>query len=95
MFQRLERATLADQPLIVIRTNNETPGYAELQAKLLALSSNSSQILAGNSSHMIIVDEPQIIVASIRKVVDSIRSGRYRCRRDGSFAIFPDIAALF
>ncbi len=72
----LEHATLADKPLVVIRTNNETPGYEELQAKLLALSRNSSQIVAGHSSHMVIVDEPQIIVSSVRKMVDSLRSGR-------------------
>jgi hypothetical protein len=67
----LGQATLGDKPLVVVRTNNDTPGYEELQAKLLALSRNSRQVVAESSSHMVIVDEPQIIVSSVRKMVDS------------------------
>jgi pimeloyl-ACP methyl ester carboxylesterase len=61
-----------DRPLIVIRTNDRVPGYDELQAKLLLLSRNSKLVLAGNSSHMVIIDEPEVVIASIRQVVAAV-----------------------
>ncbi|MDQ2844071.1 MAG: alpha/beta hydrolase [Acidobacteriota bacterium] len=64
-----------NKPLIVIRTENSLPAYQTLQAKLLRLSSNSKQTVAENSSHMVIVDEPGVIVASIRQAVDTVRNG--------------------
>jgi pimeloyl-ACP methyl ester carboxylesterase len=64
-----------DRPLIVIRTNNDAPAYGRLQEKLLRLSRNSTQVIAENSSHMIIIDEPQVVTTSIREVVQAIRNG--------------------
>ncbi len=66
--------SLGDRPLIVIRTNNDLPAYERLQAKLLLLSRNSKQIVAGESSHMVIIDEPKLIITSIREVVGAIRN---------------------
>jgi pimeloyl-ACP methyl ester carboxylesterase len=65
----------ADKPLIVIRTTEDLPNYERLQARLLRLSRNSKQIVAGNSSHMIIIDEPELVTNSVREVVEAIRNG--------------------
>ena len=64
-----------NRPLIVIRTNNDLPAYEKLQAKLLALSHNSKQVVAGKSSHMVIIDEPEVVTAGIRRVADAVRNG--------------------
>lgn len=72
---RGEPFPLGDRPLIVIRTSNELPGYGHLQAKLLLLSRNSKQVVAQNSSHMVIIDEPEVVVSGIRKVVEAVRNG--------------------
>jgi len=60
---------LGDIPLIVISTPNEAPGYPKLQAKLLALSRNSKHIIAWNSTHMVLIDQPEVITDSILKMV--------------------------
>ena len=60
-------------PLAVISTPNEAPGYLELQAKLMALSRSSEQVVAENSSHMVPIDEPEVITQAIRKVVEEER----------------------
>ena len=63
---------LGDTPLVVISTANETPGYAELQSELLALSRRSSQMTAERSFHAVEIDQPDIVVAAIRRVVATI-----------------------
>jgi pimeloyl-ACP methyl ester carboxylesterase len=65
---------LGDKPLVDISTENEIPGYAELQSELLALSRESQQIVATNSGHFIIIDRPDIVVEGIRQVVDVART---------------------
>ena len=64
-----------NRPLIVIRTNNDLSGYGRLQAKLLSLSRNSRQIVAENSSDMVIIDEPELVTNSIREAVEAVRKG--------------------
>jgi pimeloyl-ACP methyl ester carboxylesterase len=64
---------LGDMPLTVIRTENESSGYAELQAKLLSLSHRSRQVIAWNSSHMVPIDEPEVIVSAIQAVFETTR----------------------
>ncbi len=64
---------LGNTPLVVVNTLNESPNYGKLQAKLLSLSHDSRRIVARNSSHMVIVDEPEIIVSAIREVVEAAR----------------------
>ena len=78
-FSRLGNATekqtypLGNIALDVISTPNEAPGYAELQTKLLALSHDSKHIIAGNSSHMVPIDEPEVIINAIHDVVEDVR----------------------
>jgi hypothetical protein len=64
---------LGDIPLIVISTPNEAPGYPKLQAKLLALSRNSKHIIAWNSTHMVLIDQPEVITDSILQMVTAAR----------------------
>jgi hypothetical protein len=65
---------LGDKPLVDISIDNEITGYAELQSELLALSRDSKQIVAHNSSHFIIFDRPDLVVEGIRQVVDVART---------------------
>jgi pimeloyl-ACP methyl ester carboxylesterase len=65
---------LGDKPLVDISIDNGIIGYAELQSELLALSRDSKQIVAHNSSHFIIIDRPDIVVEGIRQVVDVVRT---------------------
>ena len=60
---------LGMKPLVVIRTNNDSPAYRKLQARLVALSRDSKQVIAERSTHMVIVDQPEVIVAAIREVL--------------------------
>lgn len=65
---------LGAKPLIVIGTNNDSPGYRQLQAQLLRLSRDARQLIAEHSTHMVIVDEPETIVTAIGDVVRSVRN---------------------
>jgi pimeloyl-ACP methyl ester carboxylesterase len=82
-FSQIDRAIgnrsypLGNIPLTVIRTGNDTPGYAELQAKLLSLSHQSREVTAWNSSHMVPLDEPGAIVAAIQSTVEATRNERH------------------
>ena len=75
---------LGDLPLIVLtRGKSEYPDTEEgrrldderkrLQADLLNLSRNSKQIIAQTSGHHIQLDDPELVIAAIRQVVNSAR----------------------
>lgn len=80
-FAAVEAATrnepypLRTRPLLIISTRNDTPGYQRLQAGLAQLSRNHKQMVAGNSTHMVIIDQPELIVNAIREVVEAVRHG--------------------
>jgi pimeloyl-ACP methyl ester carboxylesterase len=61
-------------PLVVISTGNDSPNYDALQKRLLSLSRTSRQAVASDSSHMVILDQPQIVIDSVRDVIDLARS---------------------
>jgi pimeloyl-ACP methyl ester carboxylesterase len=76
---------LGDKPLVDVSAGAAPPmppqvaemwrdKRAELQAKLLSLSSNSKQLVAENSGHFIIIDRPDVVIDAIRQVVWSIRN---------------------
>jgi pimeloyl-ACP methyl ester carboxylesterase len=65
---------LGDMPLWVISTPNESQDYRALQRKLLALSRTSEQIIAWNSSHMVPIDQPDLITRAIREAIERDRS---------------------
>jgi pimeloyl-ACP methyl ester carboxylesterase len=64
---------LGDMPLVVISTANETPGYLKLQADLMALSHRSEHVIAWHSTHMVLIDEPEVITGSILNMAAAAR----------------------
>jgi pimeloyl-ACP methyl ester carboxylesterase len=66
------RSPRANMPLAVVSTGNESPGYAPLQARLLAMSSNSQQFIAERSFHSIEMSQPDIVVKAIRYLVEAV-----------------------
>lgn len=75
-----KRYPLGDTPIAVVSTTNASPGYDKLQLKLLSLSRNSRQLIAENSTHMVIVDEPETIIDAVHQLVNEERS-RLRLRK--------------
>jgi pimeloyl-ACP methyl ester carboxylesterase len=79
--------SLGDLPLIVVSHGQPFPGgfavmekyWRDGQDRLAALSTNSELIVAKDSNHMIQLDEPDVVVAAIRKVYDAaVGGGRIR-----------------
>jgi pimeloyl-ACP methyl ester carboxylesterase len=66
-------AGLGDMPLAVVSTANDSRGYADLQKRLLALSTNSRQFIANHSFHSIEISQPEIVVEAMRQVVEATR----------------------
>jgi pimeloyl-ACP methyl ester carboxylesterase len=64
---------LGDLPLIVISTGNDTPGYLKLQTDLMALSHSSEHIIAWQSTHMVLIDEPEVVTGAILKMAAAMR----------------------
>ena len=76
---------LADIPLVVLSAgivrSDVPPDVAErlydvrleMQRELLSLSSNSAHIIAQDSDHAIPLNQPALIVAAIRQVVEALR----------------------
>ena len=62
---------LGEKPLAVVSTRNDADGYAQLQNRLLALSHKSKQFVAENSTHMVIIDQPETVIQAIRFVISS------------------------
>lgn len=59
---------LGDLPLLVVSTLYDSPRYTQLQHHLLMLSHNSKQLVADHSTHMVVIDQPEIIVRAIQEV---------------------------
>lgn len=69
--------SLSPMPLVVITRGRETPEaqvWNELQAELAAQLPDSQQVIAQNSGHGIQMDEPQVVIAAIRDLVQSKRA---------------------
>ena len=64
------RLPLGGKPLVVVSTGNDLPDYKKLQSELLSLSSRSSQLIANQSFHSVEIDQPEIVVEAIRRVVE-------------------------
>jgi hypothetical protein len=47
--------------------------WMTMQQDLATLSSNSTHVFAEKSSHLIPIDEPELVVAAIRQVVETVR----------------------
>jgi pimeloyl-ACP methyl ester carboxylesterase len=66
--------TFGDLPLIVLTARlNTNPGWPLWQKELLELSSNSQQLFAESSGHIIQSDEPEAAVAAILQMIEQVR----------------------
>jgi pimeloyl-ACP methyl ester carboxylesterase len=85
--RRQSKHSLGNIPLIVL---SKTPGVdddddytsdqlkwnRELQDQLAALSTNSEHLVADRSGHHIQLDQPELVIASILRVIDAVRHHR-------------------
>ena len=67
---------LGNLPLFVVSTGNDSPNYPKLQAKLLALSHDSKQLIASHSFHSVEIDQPDVVVSAIRQAVAAVRNAK-------------------
>jgi len=66
---------LADKPLVDVSTDQfRIAPYVKLQADLLALSENSKEIVAQNSTHFVIIDRPDVVIDVTSQVVSAARN---------------------
>jgi hypothetical protein len=50
--------------------------WLELQQKLTMLSTHSSKLFADKSSHYVPFDQPEVVIAGVRQLVDTVRAAR-------------------
>lgn len=75
--------SLGDRPLALLRHGIPFPpmaaameeGWAESQERLAHLSTNSEIIVAEKSSHLIYVDQPELVIEAVRRVHAAARDG--------------------
>jgi pimeloyl-ACP methyl ester carboxylesterase len=67
---------LGDLPLAVIASGDQTPDVAASHQALLQMSSRGRHVIASNSHHWVQFDEPELVVETIREVVDAARRRR-------------------
>ncbi|MBI3661740.1 MAG: alpha/beta fold hydrolase [Acidobacteria bacterium] len=60
-------------PLVVLSGSHHPQPRAREQEDLARLSSNSKHIIASESAHWILLDEPELVVEAIREVVEAAR----------------------
>ena len=65
-----------DIPLVVITAGSQAEAARMEHARLAALSSAGRQVLSRHAGHWVHLDDPDVVVAAIRDVVDLCRRGR-------------------
>ncbi|MDP3196917.1 alpha/beta fold hydrolase [Tabrizicola sp.] len=74
----LNGASLGAIPLVVIAAGDSMasiPGWAEAQAELAALSREGRLVVAEGSSHLVQIDQPEIVIDAVLSVLDVARKG--------------------
>jgi pimeloyl-ACP methyl ester carboxylesterase len=66
-------AALPDVPLVVISSGEQPAGVIDKHRQLAGLSSHGRHIVAARSGHWIQFDEPELVVETIREVVERVR----------------------
>lgn len=77
-------------PLMVLSASSSSPSQWKEHEALAHLSSQGKHIVASKSGHWIQLDEPALVVESIREVVESVRRGPQRTwsgRSEGERAV--------
>jgi pimeloyl-ACP methyl ester carboxylesterase len=66
---------LGDKPLVDVSTDqHRSTDYVNFQGLLLSLSQNSKEMVAENSSHLVIIDRPGVVIDAISRVVQSVHN---------------------
>ena len=63
----------SDIPLVVLSASSSSPSQMKGHEDLVHLSSQGKHIVASKSGHWIQLDEPDLVIESIREVVESVR----------------------
>jgi hypothetical protein len=71
-----EVTSLGDVPLVVISSADQTPDVTASHHVLARMSSQGHVVLASKSGHWVPYDEPELIVETIREVVETVRPPR-------------------
>jgi len=66
--------TLPDVPLVVISSGDQPPDTLAKQRRLTSLSPQGRHLTASRSTHWVQFDEPDLVVAAVRDVVERARS---------------------
>ena len=73
---KLLRNKLEDKPLVIVTADNKIQSneaywteWRAVQARLLLLSSKGSQVFARSSDHEVVLWQPELIVAAVKKVL--------------------------
>lgn len=69
----LADCNLGRLPVIVVSAADSTPARAEMHSRMANSSSNGAMWVAEKSGHWIQLDQPELVVAAIRKIIDSAR----------------------
>ena len=68
----------SDIPLVVLSASSSSPSQMKGHEDLAHMSSQGKHIVASKSGHWIQLDEPDLVIESIREVVESVRRLRIR-----------------
>lgn len=75
--------SLGDIPLVIISSGDQSPETIAKHRELTGLSSQSRHIVATNSGHWIQFDEPALVIAAVRDIVERVRGANGRTRGSG------------
>ena len=64
---------LGDIPLIVITAGSQPAAVRAEHARIAALSSRGSHVVAEQAGHWILIDDPDVVVDAVRRVVGQAR----------------------
>jgi pimeloyl-ACP methyl ester carboxylesterase len=69
---------LGELPLAVVSATRPHPHHVMMQERLVATSSRGRRIVAVESGHWVPLEDPATVVAAVRDVVETVRSGARR-----------------
>jgi pimeloyl-ACP methyl ester carboxylesterase len=67
--------SLGDVPLVVITSGHQPDDSRLEQQRLAAGSSRGRQVVAAGSGHWVHLDDPELVIATIREMVEGLRGG--------------------
>ena len=67
------REGYGDLPLVAISMTNPSPQRLKQQEALVRLSTQGRHVIASNSGHWIPLDQPDVVIEEIARVVSSVR----------------------